>query len=190
MPIVTPSLRPSRGRPDRTLARAEETSATAPRSSKEADKGLRTDEFGAATCHRLDLRRGKERVSQARAGVASAHLKWLNQRLSNEPSLLQRLTELCDEVPMVAKLVVRDDRLAFARQVRDARNLRTHLDFTHGSSPANLGLVALTAQLAVILEAAVLVRELGFNDHDAAQRVERGSRLFQLAAAAARQANR
>lgn len=127
----------------------------------------------------------RERVDQARAGVAGKHLAWLNQRLGNEPTLVQRLVELCEEVPEVTHLMVGDDAGGFAKTVRDARNYRTHLDPRRRVPGTNLTLVQLAAQLGVILGAVVLHRELGFDAADIASRIERASRLRHLAIAAA-----
>ncbi|MEP7158739.1 MAG: HEPN domain-containing protein [Chloroflexota bacterium] len=133
-----------------------------------------------------DVHRG--RMAQARSGVDERHLEWLNQRLNNEPTLVRRIVELCELVPAVAKLMIGDDAKAFARQLRDARNFRTHLDPRRRSATERLHLVRLTSQLAVILEAAILHRELGFEPTDIAQRVVRASRLRRLAIQAGRSA--
>lgn len=80
--------------------------------------------------------------------------------------------------------MVGSDISGFARRVKDARNLRTHLNPSPKDEP---DLVLLGAQLAVILEAAILYRELGFESATIAERMSRGSRLRRLAVAASRQ---
>ncbi|MGH2967077.1 MAG: HEPN domain-containing protein [Solirubrobacterales bacterium] len=128
----------------------------------------------------------RERVSQARKGVAPEHREWLDSRLGNEPALLQRIVDLCVDVPQVAGLVVGEDLTAFARAIRDARNFRTHMDRRRLAPGGRLNLVRLSAQLGVILEAVMLRRELGFEPPDIASRMERASRLLRLARAAER----
>lgn len=125
----------------------------------------------------------RERARQARRGVDRVYLDWLNQRIaSNEPTLLRRVHELCQSVPEVTALVVGADIESFGREVRDARNFRTHLDDARAGAPANLHLVRLTSQLAVILEAAILKMDLGFETAAIAERMARSSRLRRLAA--------
>ncbi len=128
----------------------------------------------------------RERMAQARQGVDQQHLAWLNERLSNDPSLYRRLVELCRLVPEVTALMVGGDADGFAREVRDARNYRTHLDPRRRAMAPRRNLVKLQAQLAVILIAGILHRELGFRPADLAERIARASRLRQLAIAAAR----
>lgn len=106
---------------------------------------------------------------------------------ADEVPLLRRLTALCDFVPEVAQLMVGSDATGFARNVRDARNLRTHLNRPGRNPQTRPDLVLLGAQLAVILEAAILRRELGFSSADIADRLARASRLRRLAVAASRQ---
>jgi hypothetical protein len=127
----------------------------------------------------------RERMAQARNGVDPIHLAWLNDRLNNQPTLFNRLVQLCQIVPDVTKLMIGDDAEAFARSIRDARNLRTHLDVGGRTSVPSLRLIALAAQLGVILEAAILHRELGLDGAELASRVERASRLRRTAIAAA-----
>jgi hypothetical protein len=128
----------------------------------------------------------RERIEQALRGVEGKHVAWVKQRLQNEPSLFQRIVELCAEVPEVTKLMVGGDSDGFARAVRDARNYRTHMDPRRRVPGTNLTLVQLAAQLGVILEAVVLHRELGFDSADIATRIERASRMRHVAVAAAR----
>lgn len=99
-------------------------------------------------------------------------------------AILGHRRSLCQEVAETAQLVVGEDVKAFARRVTEARNLRTHLNTNRASEPA---LVLLQAQLAVILEAAILHRELGFEGNVIAERVARASRLYKLAVAASGQ---
>jgi hypothetical protein len=129
----------------------------------------------------VDAPTHRERIRQARAGVDPMHLDWLNGRLNNKKTLVRRLVELCGLVPEVSEIVVGSKPEAFARAVVDARNLRTHLDFSRVTAPESRGLIVLTSQLGVILEAALLCRELGLRSSDVAQRVERASRLRRLA---------
>jgi hypothetical protein len=128
----------------------------------------------------------RQRLSQARRGVDRAHLRWLNERLNNRPTLQRRLLELCDLVPEVTEVIVGTDIDSFVRAVRDARNLRTHLDLRGGTQPESLRLISLAAKLGVVLEAAILHCELGFDRLDLAVRVQRSSRLRRVAIAAAR----
>jgi len=65
--------------------------------------------------------------------------------------------------------------------VRDARNLRTHLNLRGRPSPPSIELIVLAAQLGVALEAAILHRELGCEIPDIAERIKRASRLRRIA---------
>jgi len=104
--------------------------------------------------------------------------------LHNQPSFKRRILELCAAVPEVAELMVGGDGDAFAKRVRDARNVETHPGDRPGS--ASLHLVVLQAQLAVILEAVMLRHFFAFGGDDIARRVTRASRLRRLAIAAGR----
>lgn len=129
----------------------------------------------------------KERLRQARHGLDAQHLKWLNERLSsNAPTFYRRIVELCSLVPEVATLMVGEDIAAFARAVTDARNMRTHLD-AHGKKalPPHSA-IELQTKVAVLLEAVILQRELGFETADLAQRITRSSRLRRIAIRTAR----
>ena len=95
--------------------------------------------------------------------------------------LVNRLVGLCQSVPDVTQLMVGDDVRTFAESVRDARNLRTHLNADRDDHQQ---LMLLGAQLGVILEGAILHRELGFPSPLIAERVAAHSRLKALADAA------
>lgn len=126
----------------------------------------------------------KKRMGQARQAVDKEFRRWLNERLwRNEPTLQRRIEELCETVPDVAKLMVGDDFEAFAVPVREARNLRTHLGT--GGKKATHNLVQMQAQLAVILEAALLQRELGVDPSYVAKRIKEASRFRRIAIRAA-----
>jgi hypothetical protein len=122
----------------------------------------------------------KKRMRQAREGVDKEFRKWLDERLGrNEPTFQRRIKELCESVPEVAKLIVGDDLEAFAKPVREARNLRTHLGA--GGKKATHNIVQMQAQLAVILEAALLQRELGVDGSYVAKRIKEASRFRHIA---------
>ena len=126
----------------------------------------------------------RQRVRQARAGVDRRHLDWLNARLTNDPTLVQRITELCQFVPEVTQLLAGGDAQSFARAVRDARNYRTHMDRRTSAPGRDSELLVLSAQMGALLEAVIMRRELGFDASDVAGRIARASRLRRLAEAA------
>lgn len=122
----------------------------------------------------------KKRMQQARQGVDKEFRSWLNERLwRNEPTFQRRIEELCERVPEVAKLMVGDNIEAFAGPVRGARNLRTHLGA--GGEKATHNLVQMQAQLATILEAALLQRELGVDAFYVAERIKEAGRFRRIA---------
>ena len=119
-------------------------------------------------------------MRQVRHGVDKRFRKWLKERLwRNEPTFQRRIEELCESVPEVAKLMFGDDFEAFAGPVREARNLRTHLGASGKKATHNL--VRMQAQLAVILEAALLQRELGVDPSYVAKRINEASRFRRIA---------
>jgi hypothetical protein len=113
-----------------------------------------------------------------RERLASFHT---TRQRSPDAWLVNRLVGLCQSVPDVTQLVVGDDARTFAESVRDARNLRTHLNADRDD---HMQLVPLGAQLGVILEGAILHRELGFPSPLIAERIAANSRLKALADAA------
>lgn len=124
-------------------------------------------------------------VMTAQAAEAYQRERLASSRTTRQRSpdawLVNRLVGLCQSVPDVTQLVVGDDARTFAESVRDARNLRTHLNSDRDD---HMQLVLLGAQLGVILEGAILQRELGFPSPLIAERIAASSRLKALADAA------
>jgi hypothetical protein len=103
--------------------------------------------------------------------------EWLQQRLaySNEPTLRNRLQELCNEHSVVLKSVLPDIE-SFIRRVIDTRNYLTHYDERLKEKQAEGRQLFMLAQKLKMLLELCLLKELGFEDSALQGLVERNRR--------------
>lgn len=119
----------------------------------------------------------KQKINRIINAVPEDDKYWLQTKLaySNEPTLFNRLEELCDEFSAVLDGLIPDTAL-FRRKVRDTRNYYTHYD-EKLKKKAAMGqeLFNLTQKLKMLLELCFL-KEVGFDEITMKRLIERNRR--------------
>jgi hypothetical protein len=122
------------------------------------------------------------RVSSIVGSAPVEHRIWLKDRLanSNEPTLHDRLVELCGWVSGLVAPVM-DPAPQYVKSVVEARNAATHVGTRQRPMPAGRDLWRLTEQTTVLLEACIL-KDLGLDDDKASEALARTRRFRTLSA--------
>lgn len=135
-------------------------------------RATQTNALLPKAAHRLRVAAVVDRAPQE-------HQDWLKEKLanSNEPSLRERLIELCASVSEIVTPAI-DAAPVYVKSVVEARNSVTHAGTKKRPTPGGFDLWRLTEQTTLLVTACML-KDLGFDDERASQAIRR-TRRFRL----------